>query len=598
MSSARSKRNVVRAGLIGCIAASAAIHLVSAAAPSADDPRKFTVKLTLTPAQTAPLTIATVDVDLVFDTWPSVAGEPLLQLPLIADNVDTIASTVADLTVKDARGSLSLTSRDVDLPVEDARDSDTGGRTREWFSDRSPEGAITVHYSVPAVATLPPRGPTGPLAFRNDDGGTSAAGNIFLLMPPGAKHRYVVRTSWDLSKLPPGAIGISSLGEGEVVSTAPMTSAELRESYFMGGLIHRWPDHRNGSDFFSAWQGSPPFDAASLMQWTSQLHQHYQAFFKQAADRPYGVSLRYNPVNAGGGTGFFQSFVATYGAGRGQDIQALKTLLAHEMFHTFQPYITRPAGKESSWFGEGLADFYEARLPLRYGLISPKDFLVDLNFSAARYYSSIMATQPNSVVAEHFWDDTRIRTLPYDRGMLYFATVDDAVRKHSQGKRSLDTLLLRMLALEDQGRDLSNADWEEVLRSELGESAVRAFHEFLNGKRPVPASDAFGACFSRTTTRVRRYELGFTPAVLREPRRIVRGLMAGSAADHAGLKDGDEITKPVPQDGIQGNQTELLKLDIRRGDRKFEISYLPRGEEVEVYQWRRASGSSGRTCGL
>src|SRR5580658_3716645 len=140
MSSAGSKRSVVRAGLIGCIAASAAIHLVSVATPSTDDPTKLSVKLTLTPAPTAPLTIETVDVDLVFDSSPSVAGEPLLQLALIADNVDTIASTVADLTVKDAKGSLSLTSRDVDLPVEDARDSDAGGRTREWFSDRAPEG--------------------------------------------------------------------------------------------------------------------------------------------------------------------------------------------------------------------------------------------------------------------------------------------------------------------------------------------------------------------------------------------------------------------------------------------------------------------------
>jgi hypothetical protein len=78
---------------------------------------------------------------------------------------------------------------------------------------------------------------------------------------------------------------------------------------------------------------------------------------------------------------------------------------------------------------------------------------------------------------------------------------------------------------------------------------------------PIPAPDAFGPCFTRTTAQVRRYELGFSPAVLSEPKRIIRGLIAGSAADQGGLQNGDEIVNPVPQDEIQGNQTEQLKLD-------------------------------------
>ena len=98
--------------------------------------------------------------------------------------------------------------------------------------------------------------------------------------------------------------------------------------------------------------------------------------------------------------------------------------------------------------------------------------------------------------------------------------------------------------------------------------------------------------------RARRYELGFSPAVLREPRRVIRGLIPGSAAERAGLQDGDEIIDPVPQDEIQGNQTELLKLNIRRKRQEFAIAYLPRGEEVEVYQWARATGIPDSECGL
>jgi len=558
---------------------------------------KCDIKLTPRPAKPGDETIGSVDVDLVFEAVRIVPGDALLQLALIADNVDTVATTITNLEARDARGRLPLQSRDVDLPVEAARDSETGGQTREWFADRTPQGSVTVHYTVPAMATLPPRGAAPPTAFRNDEDGVSVAGNVFLLVPPG-NERYAVTSRWDLSWLKAGAIGVTSMGVGGATSAAPMNSAQLRQSYFMGGAVHRWPADQDSKGFFAAWQGTPPFDAASLMSWTRTLHQQYLRFFGRNVEQPYGVFLRFNPVNAGGGTGFFHSFVLTYGSGIGADIAWLRITLAHEMFHTFQPYITVPAGKESSWFAEGLAVLYEGKLPLRYRLITPEAFLKNLNFTASRYYSSVMATQPNSEIVARFWEDTRIRTLAYDRAMLYFAVVDDAVRKKSHGKRSLDDLVFQMLALEKRGSELSNSDWELVLRTELGEDAVVEFHQSLGGKMPIPAPDAFGPCFTRTTAHVRRYELGFNPAVLSEPKRIIRGLIAGSAADQAGLQNGDEVVNPVPQDEIQGNQAEQLKLDIRRDGKEFALSYLPRGEEVEVYQWARVPGHPDDQCGI
>jgi hypothetical protein len=45
----------------------------------------------------------------------------------------------------------------------------------------------------------------------------------------------------------------------------------------------------------------------------------------------------------------------------------------------------------------------------------------------------------------------------------------------------------------------------------------------------------------------------------------------------------------VPQDGIQADQHATLTLLIRRGDQTMSITYLPRGETVAAYQWRRIS---------
>ena len=544
-------------------------------------------------------TIDTVDVTLRFDGVAAEAGQPVLRLPLVVSNVDTVATVVQRVEARDANGPLTLSTRDVDLPTQAARDAESGGPTREWIADRAVSGPLTVRYGVPAQASLPPRGAAPPFAFSNDGDGTSAAGHVFLLLPPG-KAAYRTTVDWNLAALPSGARGVSSYGVGRVTAPEPLTAGQLRMAFYMAGSgVGQWPVPAPATGFFSAWQGAPPFDAAALMQWTGTLYGRYAGFFGQKSPPPYGVFLRYNPINAGGGVGLYHSFVTTFGraGGNGSDVEAIRLTLAHEMFHTFQPFIARPAGLVSSWFGEGLATFYQRRLPLRFGLIGPDAFLKDLNQHAGRYYTSLMAEVPNTEVPKRFWADTRIRTLPYDRGMLYFADLDDKVRKASGGKRSMDDLMLAMLA-KQAGEGADNADWEALLQAELGAMAVADFRAFLGGRMPLPASDAFGPCFRRTTKAMRRYELGFDTAVLSEPKRIVRGLVAGSAAAAAGLRDGDEIVVPVPQDGIQGNQTERLKLSVRRDGRTFAIEYLPRGETVQAYQWERVPGVPDATCAL
>ncbi len=533
-----------------------------------------------------PNDIATLGFELKVSGIEADPETPLLDIALVSTNVDTAATLVTQLQAEDALGPLTLTSR---TQQSDASGDPTSGARLQWLPDRPTSGEIVVSYEVPADTNIPPRGPAPPIGLSHDGKATSAAGQIILLLPPG-EQVYDASIDWDLSGAPEGSRGVTSFGEGFVEAAEPVDAGVLRRTYFMTGEVHTYPEDVPDSGFFAAWHGDPPFDAEELMAWTGNLYTNYAGFFGQDEPPPYGVFLRYNPINAGGGVGLNHSFVTTFGKGDGADTDKLKSTLAHEMFHTFQPYIEVPRGLESSWFSEGLAVFYQARLPYRFGLLSAETFLEDLNYHAGRYYSSIMTEVPNREVPPNFWRDTRIRTLPYDRGMLYMATVDDAIRKASGGERSLDDVMLGMLALQKAGETTSNESWETLLKAELGESAVTDFRNFLEGEMPVPASDAFGACFQRTTKPLRRYQSGFEPAVLAEPTRIVRGLVEGSAAETAGLRNGDEIVKPVPQDGIQGSQDQELELLIRRDGEEFTISYLPRGEVVDAYQWEFVPG--------
>ncbi|MBB6250839.1 peptidase M61 [Nitrospirillum iridis] len=568
-------RHLKTLGLAAMLALSAAP--VALAAPVAAPELTVTLKPAASDADgTVPFVDVTVDIPAV----SAGAGAPLLRLPLVADNVRTVAETLSNLSASDDAGPL-------DLVVQDDADKPTRAY-RHWTAARAVRGTLTVRYRAPVTTLANPRGAAPPLELRTDGGGFSGAAETFLIVPE-ADTAYRLAIRWDLSASGGGAAGVSSLGTGDVTSPDALTPEELGATYVMGGAVHRYPEVPPRQGFFSVWQGSPPFDGTALMRWTETLYHHYLGYFKAEGTPPYGVFLRPNLVNAGGGVELNGSFIGTFD--QKTDERQFKFTLAHEMVHTFIESLDSPQGLQSSWFSEGIAVYYQNRLPLRAGMITGDEFLKDLNTTAARYYTNVLNTTPNSVIPERFWADTRVRVLPYDRGALYFALVDGEVRKASHGRRSLDDLVLAMLDRRRHGQPMDHAAWVATVTKELGPRGKVELEAMLGGALVLPDDDAFGPCFTRVTAPLRRYQLGFDPEVLIEPKRIVHGLIPGSAAAVAGLRDGDEIVRPVPQDGIQADQKATLTLQVRRDGQVFPITYLPRGEMVDAYQWARRPGA-------
>lgn len=515
------------------------------------------------------------------------AGDTLLAMPHVSSNVPTVARSVGELKAHDDDGPLQLHYRD---RGEDA------DRERQWFASRDTRGTLRFSYRASMTTALAARGAAPPTELRSEGGAFSGAASTFLLHPPSG--RYDVQLEWDMAGKPPRVHALSSL-QGARTHTLDMDT--LDSVYVMAGRMGQYPEKMDSSGFFSGWQGKPPFDAEKLLAWAQRLRQHYQGFFDAPAT-PYSIFLRRNRVNPGGGMGMYHSFIATYDDNRGNDPDELKITLAHEMFHTFQPRMSPDEGDSPlsvSWFNEGLAVFYQARLPFRYGMIDADTLLKDINYTAARYYTDILGNTPNSEVPAGFWKDTRIRTLPYDRGFLYFVTVDEAMRKQSRGKRSLDDLVLAMLSRQEQQQSIDIGDWEAVLQDNLGEEAVARLHAMLDGASPLPSSDAFGSCFERVSRPLHRYQLGFAPEVLTESPRIVRGLIPDSAAARAGVRNGDKIIHPVGQDRIQGEQDGVLTLELERdGEEALTVSYKPRAEKVDAWQWQRKAATAHMDCSL
>jgi len=564
--------------LAAAVLAAAIVLASTQPAPAADAPDTLTV--TLAPGHMDEAAgKGFVDVTLAIPAVDAAAGAPLFGLPIVIANTDTVANTLSGLTVTDAAGAVALTVKDDPVAIAYAR---------HWLAGRAVHGDLTVRYRAPVDDTPPARGSGPPYQLRTEGGGVSGVGNTFIMIPETSKP-YRIALRWDLKALGPDARAMSSFGDGDV-ELPPGPAARLSSALYMAGRMHREPARVSPNGFSAAWLGEPPFDPRPLMQWAGKLHGWMSRFFEDPSEPPYRVILRYNPINAGGGAAMYHSFLLTWGESA-KDPDKLKGTLSHEMIHTWTS-----SSLGGQWYGEGIAVHYQALLPWRAGLIGTDRFLEDLNDTARRYYTNALNGTPDREIAPRFWEDTRIRVLPYDRGALYFAVLDGKIRRASGGKRSLDDLIREMVRRARTGQRADDAAWLDLIGRELGDDGRRLHADMLAGKLMLPQSSDFGPCFARTTAKFRRFELGFDPKSLVGDVKTIRGLMAGSEAAKAGLRDGDVVTYAVALDSVQGDPTRTLTLKVTRGGRTFPITYLPRGETVDAYQWARVPGVPDAKC--
>lgn len=531
------------------------------------------IQIELRPAAPVAGQLTELEVTVTTTIAATPSGGHLLVLPAMLQSGKMSADDVQDLTASDAAGTIPLTTETV------VRSDDNSNRY--WNVARPVSGLVRWHYRVATDPAQPLR--TLPMyELRSSFGTISGSAYAFLLLPADEiKRRVDVR--WELGALPDGTTAWSTFGRGNASSNMALTPAELSATYYMVRPTGAFA--APGSGFFAAWQGTPRFPIAESMEWAARLHRFYGEFFRDAKD-VFGVFARSNDINPGSGNGFTNSFSFTFSdRTRGDDIRAL---LAHEMLHVWVESLDVEGGQDplsTSWFGEGLAVYYERELPFRAGLISGEEFADDLNRTALRYYTDAKNTVPNDQIAPNFWQDTRIRVLPYDRGSLYFARLNTEIRRASRGAHTLDDLVRTLLAKRRAGRPLTTATWHRILFDELGQKGVDAWRAMMKGERIKVAPDDFGPCFKPSIRSVGMFDMGYDFVTTNAHGRIVRGLDPASNAAKAGLREGDHILRGGPGDAVQAYTERTVTLTVERDDRTTSITFLPRGKPVPVPQW-------------
>ncbi|CAI7605934.1 unnamed protein product [Penicillium manginii] len=389
---------------------------------------------------------------------------------------------------------------------------------QEWRVKRSTSGKVTLYFKVfPRCVDI--KTPMGPrVDMRRDQGGLISGGRWFLPRPAADRvWRHVVE--WDLSEAPLDTRAMWSYGEGPGPISRDGYPMTVANSVFMVGPIKSYPK------------------PASTKQPLS------------------GANINWRVIRGYGGSASLESYVFEYDDTICKETEEeLVSLFSHEMIHSFSLMDPEDDGYDNGWYVEGLAEFYSIFLPYRFGLRG-FDYLVGrLNGTLQAYGSSPRIHMDIVDSQRSFYDDWYAELIPYMRGCVYLLQIDSCLRKASgifgfDQMSPLDDIIVDMGKRWQRGEKLQSCDWLAYLWPYLGDMS-QGFREMLRGTA-MDLKDVLVAHedWILATSMQEILEFGLDKSSINQ--RIVSGLVQGSRAAIAGLKNGDKIllTSRAMKDG-------------------------------------------------
>lgn len=546
------------------------------------------LNITVTP-QYQGRTPKSLDVRLVIEKPDLAANDTLVRLADVGELFPTPPYTSANaVQASDSKGEVPLIS------------TDNSDGERHWNVARETTGDVTVTYrathinsdSAPTIALLD---------LRRDHDGINGAGMSLFALPPEDK-MYSINLTWDLSQTPNGTRAVWTYGEGPGTVTKIGSTKLLTESHFaVGTSMNSYPPEADATeDFGFYWFEEPDFEVLPLAEWTQNLFRYMRRFFHDT-EPAYRVFMRGSASSQGtGGAALLRSFMFSYVMGAKNTWESFQALLSHEMVHNW-PTLSSDEDEDEdvTWYVEGIADYYSMVLPLRLGLFTIDRFMQGVNNMATAYYTNPMINLTNAEVEARSSESEHIERVPYGRGMLFLTHLDANIRVRTNGARSIDDVVLRLLNRTRSGQSDGLEDLLGLLEQELGPAARGEYEEMANAGLLVPPCTSLSPCLMVQKTQMELYELGFEKRA-DDGKSLIDKVVPNSRAAQAGLLVGDEVvsmddrfSNPTVTAAYEDVDAETL-VKVRRNGEELSVTYRPRSfDRVEAYQWVKRDDCEG-----
>src|SRR5687767_12464285 len=377
---------------------------------------------------------------------------------------------------------------------------------------------------------------------------------------------------------------INSFGAGQPRQKVNVTLNDFRRGTYLAGDYRIKRIIINQEPVYAVTRGSFGFSdeefndtVKQLMQFTRDLWNSHDFPHYYVVLLPTDESVE---IRAGEGrTNSFSLYLS-------KDLTTLskhRHALAHELFHAWNPQrlgdFERIGGVEDErlyWFSEGVTDYYASVLLLRTGLISLEDYVAGYNSLTKEYYTSPIRLLTAAEMVRKRQTSYEVDRLFYKRGALLAHYWDNAIRSRTNNKSSLDDVMRSLLkSAKARGVSLSHKRIADALRPYLGEKGVSDIEKYIDRGELVPAENFFGMCAIPEVINYHPWDMGFE-ADTSSRTRVISGVVPGSNAHRAGLRDGQ---KWVSGGFVWDDPTRLTKLTVIEGDTQKVVQFYPAARE-------------------
>lgn len=247
-------------------------------------------------------------------------------------------------------------------------------------------------------------------------------------------------------------------------------------------------------DFGFYWMSQPPFDVKEVAEYTKKLFGQMQKFFKDT-EKVYRIFVRKDPFLTSGGTALYRSYLFGWNTTQPCSLEDKKAILAHEMVHNWPQLNDNPYGV-TTWYSEGTAEYYSVLLPLRLGLMTDDEAILEIQKRTDAYYSNPTRALGDEEAAAICWKDRRAQRLVYGRGMIFIINTDIMIRKATNGAHSIDDVVLDILQKDRAGIQLGNEVFLTSVKKISGLDVRSEWEDMHTGKEIIPLSGGFDGHFA------------------------------------------------------------------------------------------------------
>ncbi|MCK4341284.1 MAG: hypothetical protein KAY37_06125 [Phycisphaerae bacterium] len=419
-------------------------------------------------------------------------------------------------------------------------------------------------------------------------------GNTFLLVPKpgdgGAPEEYEVLLRW---KVPKGWQAACSWGYGRHLG-ARLNVNDLRHSVYLAGpLVTQNAEVAGAGELTVVLLDRFGFSLAEFTKTAAEIIAAECYFMHEKEFPPFIVTVV--PVGEQAtdgelrmvGTGLYQS-LALLLPPQAPLTEGVEHLLAHELFHHWNGKLLRAADPEELvyWFTEGFTDYYALRILFESGRWTPATYAKWINRHLRQYEANPARNASNEAIRVGYWRQRNtLGEVPYQRGLLLGLRWHRLARGRGE-PAGLDRLFHDLVR---RGRAGDLRVTNEVIRSAgnrlLGDWFGVEFDRYVVDAETVEVpADALAPELVGVVEEIYQYELGFDRERSRKAKSI-HGLVPGSAADEAGLREGDKLKAWRLHDDVD----RKVQIKVHRDGKTETISYYPRGRRSEVLQFRPAA---------